>query len=256
MDSSAIFERTAAGWQEIKQKSHGLTQSERLVLILVDGNARFGEILRKAPSLRPERLLLALQKLTNQGLVVERLLDSVPYAEAAEEAWPSNPTPDEVQRFLQQDKLDPVSQVMEGLADAADAVHMPLADLLPNTQFELDSAADPAPLVMPGAPALLSIAPEKEAAPVSSVPLPDIKTPTLPLSAAIEAQPALPPDWERRNKRQERRQSTERRQEQRRYQKVEPSPIPLQPSVAWHFPSFSIGVIVGAGAVLLYLWWV
>ena len=66
---SIIFQRTHAGREEIKQKSHGLTQSERLVLIMIDGVASYQGVRDKLPALTDVRFERALKKLHQKELV-------------------------------------------------------------------------------------------------------------------------------------------------------------------------------------------
>lgn len=104
-DPSIIFHRTQAGRDEIKQKSYGLTQSERLVLIMVDGASTYSEVRKKLPSLTDERFERALKKLQQKELVLEVFMPVE--GQAAEELEPAI-----IDRFLQQDPLDPVTVIM------------------------------------------------------------------------------------------------------------------------------------------------
>ncbi|RZI44381.1 hypothetical protein EGT07_02885 [Herbaspirillum sp. HC18] len=101
-DPATIFQRTHSGRDEIHQKTHGLTQSERLVLIMVDGVSSFGDIRAKLPSLTDERFDRAFQKLQIKELVLEVFM---PIEGQAPEELESTV----VDRFLQQDPLDPVT---------------------------------------------------------------------------------------------------------------------------------------------------
>lgn len=103
--SSTIFQRTQAGRDEIKQKSHGLTQSERLVLIMIDGVTPFGDVRAKLPALTDERFARALERLSHKELVLEVFMPVE--GQVAEELDRSV-----VDRFLQQDPLDPVTIIM------------------------------------------------------------------------------------------------------------------------------------------------
>jgi hypothetical protein len=102
LEPSVIFQRTNAGREEIKQKSHGLTQSERLVLIMVDGVTPYRDLRAKLPVLTEERFNRALIKLQKKELVLEVMLE------------PDVAMPDEIEktvidRFLQQDPQDPLT---------------------------------------------------------------------------------------------------------------------------------------------------
>lgn len=101
-DPSVIFQRTHTGREEIRQKQYGLTQSERLVLIMVDGVATYSEVRSKLPVLTDERFKRAIKTLQQKELIVEVLLPM------------EGQEPDEIEktvidRFLQQDPLDPVT---------------------------------------------------------------------------------------------------------------------------------------------------
>lgn len=104
-DPSIIFHRTQAGRDEIKQKTYGLTQSERLVLIMVDGVSMYSEVRKKLPSLTDERFERALKKLQQKELVLEVFMPVE--GQEAEELEPAI-----IDRFLQQDPLDPVTVIM------------------------------------------------------------------------------------------------------------------------------------------------
>jgi hypothetical protein len=109
-DSGTIFQRTQAGRDEIHQKSHGLTQSERLVLIMVDGVSTYSQIRAKLPVLKDERFERAFQKLQLKELVLEVFMPV------------DGQAPDEIERtvidrFLEQDPMDPVTIMMTGQED-------------------------------------------------------------------------------------------------------------------------------------------
>ena len=98
----AIFQRAHAGREEIHQKKRGLTQSERLVLIMIDGVSSCGAVKNKLPSLTQERFERALATLAKKELTVEVLMP-LPgqQAEEVDEAV--------VDRFLRQDPTDPLT---------------------------------------------------------------------------------------------------------------------------------------------------
>lgn len=104
-DPSIIFHRTQAGRDEIKQKSHGLTQSERLVLIMVDGASTFQQVRSKLPVLTDDRFSRAVQKLQAKELILEVFLP-------IEGQAPEEIERTVIDRFLQQDPLDPVTIIM------------------------------------------------------------------------------------------------------------------------------------------------
>lgn len=256
MDDANLFERTADGWDEIKHKSHGLTQSERLVLILVDGKSTLAEMRVKAPSLKLERFNLALQKLCDLGLVVEQMLQ--PDVPVLTENWPEAPTPDEVQRFLQQDKLDPVSVILQdSVEEVADE------ELVPNTQFQMDEQPFELPVPASKAPALPGELPDV---------LPDLTAPTLPVDNLIDeagraVKPEDRPDWERRAAQEDRRAEERRQAEERRYRKSsgkgadeQAAKVAELAAQRLHQVSFAKGLFFGAvlGAALAsayFLFW-
>lgn len=99
-----IFQRTDLGRAEIRDKRHGLTQSERLVLIIVDGVSSYGQLRVKLKSLVKERFDRALRSLSDKGLLYEVMFpldNQVPdFVEA-----------DAMDRFLRQEDSDPVSVI-------------------------------------------------------------------------------------------------------------------------------------------------
>jgi hypothetical protein len=102
--ASAIYQRTDAGRMEIQLKKQGLTQSERLLLIVVDGRAPLSELGEKLKVLEGNRVIRAVEKLACKHLIYEVLMVSaVPKADAFDT--------EVVDRFLQQDPLDPVTIV-------------------------------------------------------------------------------------------------------------------------------------------------
>lgn len=104
-DPTIIFHRTQAGRDEIKQKSHGLTQSERLVLIMVDGASTFHQVRSKLPVLTDDRFNRAVQKLQAKELILEVFLP-------VEGQAPEELERTVIDRFLEQDPLDPVTIIM------------------------------------------------------------------------------------------------------------------------------------------------
>lgn len=109
-DPATIFQRTHSGRDEIHKKSHGLTQSERLVLIMVDGVSSYKEIRAKLPVLTDDRFGRALQKLQAKDLVLEVFMPL------------DGQAPDELERtvidrFLQQDPMDPVTVILRDPED-------------------------------------------------------------------------------------------------------------------------------------------
>lgn len=101
-DPALIFQRTQAGRDEIYRKTHGLTQSERLVLIMVDGVSSYQAVRNKLPVLTDDRFNRALKNLQKKELILEVLL---PLADQAADELESTI----IDRFLQQDPLDPIT---------------------------------------------------------------------------------------------------------------------------------------------------
>lgn len=101
-DPAIIFHRTSTGRDEIQQKSHGLTQSERLVLIMVDGVSTYQQVRSKLPVLTEDRFARAVGKLQAKELILEVFLP-------VEGQTPEELERTVIDRFLQQDPLDPVT---------------------------------------------------------------------------------------------------------------------------------------------------
>ncbi|MCU6434347.1 hypothetical protein LPB67_11245 [Undibacterium sp. Jales W-56] len=101
---AVIFQRTDLGKAEIQNKQHGLTQSERLVLIIADGVSSYAELRVKLKSLVKERFDRTLRSLSEKGLLYEVMFPL------------DNQVPDIVEaeamdRFLRQEDSDPVSVI-------------------------------------------------------------------------------------------------------------------------------------------------
>lgn len=131
---SVIFQRSQAGRDEIKQKSHGLTQSERLVLIMVDGVACHADIRTKLPVLTDERFARALRRLQEKELVLEVFMPVE--GQSAEEL-----EPELIDRFLRQDALDPVTIIVRDPED-----ELPL-ELSPVVHAQVEATAPVTSLV-------------------------------------------------------------------------------------------------------------
>ena len=104
MTDSAIYQRTDAGRMEIQLKKEGLTQSERLVLIVVDGRAPLSELGDKFKGLESSRIRRAIEKLAGKQLIFEVLLPGTSVKNDVVDAGM-------IDRFLEQDPLDPVTVV-------------------------------------------------------------------------------------------------------------------------------------------------
>ncbi|MGB6055358.1 MAG: hypothetical protein WBG17_08960 [Burkholderiaceae bacterium] len=136
MDDACIYQRTDSGRQEIHNKTHGLTQSERVALLMIDGATSYQALSRKLLGLTPQRLERALLKLAQLGLATEILL---PESEPNKDAF----APEVVDSFLRQDPLDPVTLIrMDGdMADEDLLVTPPPAPSLQPEVFDMNSWA-------------------------------------------------------------------------------------------------------------------
>ncbi|MES2105685.1 MAG: hypothetical protein V4634_16820 [Pseudomonadota bacterium] len=97
-----IFQRTESGRTEIRNKERGLTQSERLVLIIADGVSSYAGLRIKLKSLARERFDRAVRKLMDKGLLFEVMFPEQGQA-------PDMVDPEVMDRFLKQEDDDPVS---------------------------------------------------------------------------------------------------------------------------------------------------
>jgi hypothetical protein len=100
IEPGTVFQRTQHGRDEIHHKSHGLTQSERRVLIMIDGVRPYVELCGKMSGLAAPRIERAIATLLQRDMVLEVLLPV-----AGQEAERLNETV--VDCFLRQDPLDP-----------------------------------------------------------------------------------------------------------------------------------------------------
>ena len=69
LNVSMMYRRTDRGVREVYEKSHQFTQSERLILILLDGRLNVAGLKTRLPSLNDERIERALRKLQDASLV-------------------------------------------------------------------------------------------------------------------------------------------------------------------------------------------
>jgi hypothetical protein len=172
-----IFQRTQAGRDEIHQKSHGLTQSERLVLIMIDGVSSYQGVRSKLPVLADGRFERAMKKLQETELISEVFLPVL------------NQSADELElaiidRFLQQDPLDPVTIILFEPDEYLDGSTFKVAPSVAASPMQNDDAcADP-----PRSPASaeifaqideLAVAMEREWATAEPTLLPPISAPII-----------------------------------------------------------------------------
>src|SRR5512134_2514257 len=106
LNSSMIYRRTDRGVREVYEKSHQFTQSERLILILLDGRLNVAGLKTRLPSLNDERIERAMRKLQDAGLVEpmgsgDLTRGNTPIDGRLE--------PEAVAQFLEQSDLDPVT---------------------------------------------------------------------------------------------------------------------------------------------------
>ena len=102
MAASSIYQRTDAGRFEIQLKKQGLTQSERLILIVVDGRASLLELSENLKGLEGSRISRAIERLAGKQLSYEVLLPAPSMSNDVVDAA-------QIERFLQQEPLDPVT---------------------------------------------------------------------------------------------------------------------------------------------------
>lgn len=107
LNVSMIYRRTDHGVREVYEKSHQFTQSERLILILLDGRLNVAGLKTRLPSLNDERIERAMRKLQDAGLVEQMGLGDPSRGNGAAET--SRLSPEAVAHFLEQSELDPVT---------------------------------------------------------------------------------------------------------------------------------------------------
>lgn len=129
--SMTIYQRTQAGRDEIYRKQAGLTQSERLVLIMIDGTTSCQNVRAKLPALKDERFERAMHTLLKKELITEVFLQ-------VEGQEPEHIETEVVDRFLHQDPADPVTIISYNPEEDFD-------EILPQRSPEL--SAKPAPSI-------------------------------------------------------------------------------------------------------------
>ena len=116
LNSAMVYRRTDRGLREVYEKSHQFTQSERLVLILLDGRLTVAGLRARLPSLDNERIERTIVKLEEAGLVEP--MDQAEDLQApgrVEEVLRLEP--DVVAQFLEQIDLDPVTAAVGASED-------------------------------------------------------------------------------------------------------------------------------------------
>jgi hypothetical protein len=169
MDNASILQRTDIGLETVKTKSIRLTQSERLVLIIVDGVTPYHALREKVWALSTERFMRAMNTLLEKNLIFEVLLpDENQQREELDSAI--------VDRFLEQDTLDPVTIIS---LDPEDHFGSDLIAEMGNPL--LSQPGKPASAVQPGSPASVSGARSQALPPVARVNAQAIPFPSLTL---------------------------------------------------------------------------
>ena len=108
LNVSMIYRRTDRGVREVYEKSHQFTQSERLILILLDGRLNVAGLKTRLPSLNDERIERAMRKLQDAGLVEPMgSLEAVRLSDSGSTGGQLEP--EAVAQFLEQSELDPVT---------------------------------------------------------------------------------------------------------------------------------------------------
>lgn len=99
--SNSRLRRTQNGRDEVLDKTHVLTQSERMLLVLVDGVTSTEGLKQKLRGMGERRFILAIERLAAKGL-----LEEVAAPWNRQEKRLDTAT---VERFVQQGRLDPVT---------------------------------------------------------------------------------------------------------------------------------------------------
>lgn len=143
MSLTTIYQRTPAGREEIHHKQAGLTQSERQVLIMIDGLTPYQGVRGKLSALVDERFERAVRALLKKELISEVFLPVA--GQEAEQIEASV-----IDRFLQQESTDPVTIISydpeEDFGDLSGhpfetmAVHIPELDIIVASEPAVDEA--------------------------------------------------------------------------------------------------------------------
>jgi hypothetical protein len=149
LNSAMVYRRTDRGLREVYEKSHQFTQSERLVLILLDGRLTVEGLRARLPSLDNERIERTIVKLEEAGLVEPQdTADDLQSPGRAEEVLRLEP--DVVAEFLEQIDLDPVTSAAASGGDVAAelvraSVDRAAAQLVQEEAAETRRRLEPAP---------------------------------------------------------------------------------------------------------------
>ncbi|MDQ9169528.1 hypothetical protein Q8A64_03790 [Oxalobacteraceae bacterium R-40] len=197
MDAGAILQRTDIGRDTIRTKSVKLTQSERLLLILVDGATPFEKLRQKVWTLTDDRFRRALNTLLQKDLVYEVLFPLGDHeAEELDSAI--------VDRFLQQDALDPVTiigfdpedeldtNLIEAMGYSASPSNSPISkEKRPSEGLSIPALNITAPISLP---AHSEAIPPTPPAPVSAIPVPVASVTATPIPEPAQQQVANIPE--------------------------------------------------------------
>lgn len=109
LNPALIYRRTDRGLREVYEKSHQFTQSERLVLILLDGRLSVGGLHARLPSLDGDRIERTLAKLEEAGLVEPLDVSEAELQSPSRAEEVMLLEPEVVAEFLEQAALDPLT---------------------------------------------------------------------------------------------------------------------------------------------------
>lgn len=158
LDNAMIYRRTDSGVHEVYEKSHQFTQSERLILILLDGRLDVAGVKSRLPSMSDERLARALRKLLASGLI-----EPVPEDSTANGDGSGALQPDAIAQFLEQTELDPVTVIASAdTAEELDAARRASPAAAPNRGEILVRPATPVGAQPPAAGAFQQAAAKTE----------------------------------------------------------------------------------------------
>jgi hypothetical protein len=137
---TTIYQRTPAGRDEIHHKQAGLTQSERQVLIMIDGVMPYQGVRSKLSALSDERFERAVRALLKKELIGEVFLPIAGQEAEQIETFI-------VDRFLQQEPTDPVTIISYDPEEDFGDLSSDSLDASPMHIPELDVIVAPEPAV-------------------------------------------------------------------------------------------------------------
>jgi hypothetical protein len=183
LNPAMIYRRTDRGVREVYEKSHQFTQSERLILILLDGRLNVAGLQARLPSLNDERIERAMGKLQEAGLVEPMgSMDAIKATGLVPEI--ARLEPEAVAHFLEQTDLDPVT--VFGATEEEVASELVRASVeRAAAQLTREAAGEPAGSARPAA--VRAKARNGDSARSHSEPLSVLESPTEPEWDATEA---------------------------------------------------------------------